>query len=76
MGTNKEFIDHEIPHLAELMAPNIEHLMKESKVLVVGKHRKPSERELCCLADGAVLIDLEQALNRGDWALHPNEDPL
>ena len=76
MGTNKEFIDHEIPHLAELMAPNIEHVMKESKVLVVGKHRKPSERELRYLADDAVLIDLEQALNRGDWALRPNEDPL
>jgi hypothetical protein len=76
MGTNKEFIDHGIPHLAELIAPDIEHVIKESKVLVVGKHRKPTERELCYLADDAVMIDLEQALNRDDWALHSTEDPL
>ena len=73
MGTNKEFIDHEIPHLAEIMGDDIEHVIKDSKVLVIGKHRRPSERVLRYLADDAIVIDLEQDLNQGH-GLSRNDD--
>jgi len=34
-GTNKEFIDSKIPHLAKLMVSSLEEIIKYSDILVV-----------------------------------------
>ena len=47
------------------MADTIEHLIRESKVLVMGKHPRPSDQVMSTLADHTVVIDLEQMLNQG-----------
>ncbi len=75
MGTNKAFIDQEIPHLAEIMAPDMEHVIKDCKVLVVGKHRRPSKEMLNSLAADAMIIDLEQDLNQGYRVSSDGDDP-
>ena len=36
VGANKEFIEREIPHIAALMAPDIETVINESEVVVIG----------------------------------------
>ena len=63
MGTNKQFIEQEIPHLAELMADDVEQVLQASQVLVVVNRRGPYA-EAIAQADASVrIISLEDILN-------------
>jgi GDP-mannose 6-dehydrogenase len=63
MGTNKEFIDREIPHLSELMADTPEQVVRESHVLVMSRQSDYYETALCARRDHTILIRLEEALS-------------
>ena len=55
MGTNKQYIQQEIPHLAELMAEDVAYVLRMSKVLVV-VNRKGPYGEVLAQADAKTRI--------------------
>jgi GDP-mannose 6-dehydrogenase len=63
MGTNKEFIDREIPHLSELMADTPEQVVQDSHVLVMSRQCDHYEAALRTRRDHTILIRLEEALS-------------
>jgi GDP-mannose 6-dehydrogenase len=65
IGSNKEFIEKEIPHLANLMTDDIHRVIKESSVLVVSRTVQQYENALHNIDRGATVINLESALNDG-----------
>lgn len=62
MGTNKQFIQQEIPHLAELMAKDLDHVLSTSKVLVVVNRKGPYTEALTQADAGTRIICLEDVL--------------
>lgn len=68
MGSNRAYIDREIPHLERLMVPSPEAALAGTKVAVIG-HLSPEDRSalLASLA-GHVVIDLA---GLGDLRAHP-----
>ena len=57
-GANKEYIEREIPHIAKLMRSNIQEVLAESDVLIIG-NQSPEFREIePQVKDGRVVIDL------------------
>jgi GDP-mannose 6-dehydrogenase len=63
MGTNKEFIQQEIPHIAELMTEEIDHVIKASKILVVSNRRGPYTDALRQVEPNTTIISLEDILS-------------
>jgi GDP-mannose 6-dehydrogenase len=63
LGTNKEFIEREIPHLAELLTDDINYIIKESKVLVVARQCAQYEKALQGTSRDTTIIRLEDMLN-------------
>ncbi len=63
MGTNKQFIQQEIPHLAELMAKDVAQVLSMSKVLVVVSRKGPYAEVLEQAAAGTRIICLEDVLS-------------
>ena len=62
-GKNKEFIDQHIPHLIELMAENIECVVKQSKVLVISRSCQQYINAVQGSPQGMVTLNLERILN-------------
>jgi len=62
-GTNKEFVERTIPHLAELVTDNLDKLVQESKLIVVGVRIKQIEKLLELLSPDHILIDLIRAFD-------------
>jgi GDP-mannose 6-dehydrogenase len=65
IGSNKEFIEKEIPHLAELMTDDIHRVIKHSNVLVVSRTCPQYANALDKASRGAAIIHLESALSEG-----------
>ena len=65
IGSNKEFIEKEIPHLAELMTDDIYRVIKESSVLVVSRTCPHYATALCNVDQSTMIVQLESALNDG-----------
>ncbi len=63
MGTNKQFIQQEIPHLAELMAEDVAHVLRMSKVLVVVNRKGPYGEVLAQADSETRIISLEDILS-------------
>ncbi len=63
MGTNKQYIQQEIPHLAELMAEDVAHVLKMSKVLVVVNRNGPYLEALTQADPATRIICLEDILS-------------
>jgi GDP-mannose 6-dehydrogenase len=57
-GANKQYIEREIPHIAELMRSDLDEVIESSEVIIIGKR----EDEFRALADkmnnGRIIIDL------------------
>lgn len=57
-GSNKEFIEKQIPHIASLLVPSAEQLVRGSEVLVIG-NRNPEYRPVIeSFGAGKILVDL------------------
>ncbi len=63
MGTNKQFIQQEIPHLAELMTEDRAHVLNTSKVLVVVSRKGPYTEVLAQADADTRIICLEDVLS-------------
>jgi GDP-mannose 6-dehydrogenase len=60
-GSNREYIEREIPHIWSLMRPDIDAVLCESDTVVIG-HGSPEFRALGeRLRDGHMVIDLARA---------------
>jgi GDP-mannose 6-dehydrogenase len=58
VGANREYIERTIPHISSLMCENLEEVIEDSEVLVVG-HRLPALSErLDQLTEDHIVIDL------------------
>jgi GDP-mannose 6-dehydrogenase len=64
-GTNKAYIEREIPHIARLMRPTIDEVLADSELVVVA-NRDPEFFDVPGrLANGVQLIDLVRLPERG-----------
>ncbi|MFN0303278.1 MAG: UDP-glucose dehydrogenase family protein [Burkholderiales bacterium] len=72
VGSNREFIDSEIPHFERLMASTPEHALADAEVIVIG-HAGPEETAaIVRAAGGRTIVDLQgnreiEALNGIDY---------
>lgn len=57
-GANKQYIDHEIPHISSLMKSNLNEVIDGSEVVVIGKHQDEFRGLADKLNNGRVIIDL------------------
>jgi GDP-mannose 6-dehydrogenase len=57
LGTNREYIESVVPHLADLMVDDARELLASSETVVVGND-SPEFGELLAATDGAAVIDL------------------
>lgn len=58
MGANKEYIEKEIPHISSLMCVNIDEVINNSDVLVIGNNDKEFQGVLDKGNAGKIIIDL------------------
>jgi GDP-mannose 6-dehydrogenase len=69
-GTNKDYIDSKIPHLSNLMVPNIDELCENADVIVVNTS-EPEFVEKLQSIDNKVIIDFvrlgDQFLNKENY---------
>ena len=57
-GANKEYIEREIPHISELMHENLQQVMDNSDIIVLGKDGADFRDIGTQLRDDQTLIDL------------------
>jgi GDP-mannose 6-dehydrogenase len=63
IGTNKEFVEQEIPHLAELLTTDIDRVLQESSVIVVSRQCAQYAEVLQWVSPHVSLVSLEAALS-------------
>lgn len=61
-GANKEFIENEIPHISSLMCKELQEVIDNSEVIIIGK--KDEEFRAIAEASGRVIIDLVRLIER------------
>lgn len=61
MGSNREYIEREIPHIWTLVRPTIEQVLTDSDVVVIGNGSTEFRDVEGKLQDGQVVIDLVRA---------------
>jgi GDP-mannose 6-dehydrogenase len=57
-GANKEYIEREIPHVSQLMRPNIEEVLEHAEVLIIGNKAEEFREVATKLRSDQTLIDL------------------
>lgn len=57
-GANKAFIEKEIPHISTLISANIEEVVQESDVIVIGKLEEEFKRALKPYLEEKIIFDL------------------
>jgi GDP-mannose 6-dehydrogenase len=58
MGTNRQYIEKEIPHIAALMCDNVEALLSHAEVLVVSKADEEAKRAAAAASSDHLVVDL------------------
>jgi len=58
IGSNKEYIEREIPHIAKLMSGSVDEVIEKSEVLVIGNNAKEYESVLEKTDRSKPIIDL------------------
>jgi GDP-mannose 6-dehydrogenase len=58
VGTNKAFLEREIPHIASLMCSSLEELLEWTEVVVVAHSGANFRRALSLIREDQKLIDL------------------
>jgi GDP-mannose 6-dehydrogenase len=57
-GANKEYIEREIPHVSQLMRPNVEEVLEHAEVLIIGNKAEEFRDVAAKLRPDQTLIDL------------------
>jgi GDP-mannose 6-dehydrogenase len=58
VGTNKEYIDQQIPHLSALLCETIEEVIDRSEVIVVGNQSPEFAEAMSRTRSDQIVIDL------------------
>lgn len=58
LGKNKEFIEHEIPHLESMLGETPEAVLKDAEVIVIGHADAEARQAIIAHAKGRRIIDL------------------
>jgi GDP-mannose 6-dehydrogenase len=64
-GSNRDFIEREIPHISSLVKSDIDEVVGDSEVIIIGK-REANYRGLASRRNGRILIDLVNLVDRKD----------
>lgn len=77
VGANRQYIEREIPHIASLMCENIETLIGEAEVVVIGSPGEDAARALAqCRPDQSVVDLTRGAIRPVVSKEEPEEDAL
>src|SRR3990172_3897482 len=57
-GANKEYIEHEIPHISQLMRDDLTQVVQHAEVLIIGNHSEEFREIDGRLLDNHIVIDL------------------
>ena len=57
-GTNKEYMDTHLPHLASLLTESVDEIIRDADVIVLGNQSKEYKRALQFARPDQILIDL------------------
>ena len=66
VGTNKQYIDQEIPHISSLLKSDLNEVIDSSEVLVIGKHMDEFRGVSDRLGTEQVIIDLVRLLDHSN----------
>jgi GDP-mannose 6-dehydrogenase len=58
VGTNKEYIEKQIPHLSSLLCGAIEDVIQQSEVIIVGNHAPEFAQALTTCRADQIILDL------------------
>ena len=61
MGSNREYIEREIPHIWSLMRGSVDEVVRDSETIVIGNGAKEFRRVEPALGDGKIVVDLVRA---------------
>lgn len=65
-GANKEYINNKIPHISKLMVADIEEVLADSKILIIGNKNKEFEDVPAKVGDDVIVIDFVRILKSLD----------
>lgn len=63
-GSNKEFIEKEIPHIASVLVEDIQEVLSSSEVIVLGNAENEFKRVLAGIRSDQIIIDLARVMKR------------
>jgi len=63
-GANKEYIERQIPHIAQLMRSSIDEVLEFAEVLVIGNNAEEFRQIEQKQREGQVVIDLVRLFNK------------
>ncbi len=66
IGTNREYIEREIPHIAELMTSEPDELLDHAEVIVVGNKSPEFKKIIANTSPEQVVVDLVRIVRSGD----------
>ncbi len=67
IGTNREYIEKEIPHIWSLMQPVVEAVTSRSEVIVIGNSSREFRNLGPLLTEHQTVLDLARATSRDAW---------
>ncbi|HXD52200.1 MAG TPA: UDP binding domain-containing protein, partial [Burkholderiales bacterium] len=65
-GANKEYIEREIPHISSLMCADLNQVIEQAEVVIVGKKEEEFRALAERLSDGRMVIDLVRLFDAQD----------
>ncbi len=74
IGANRRYIEKEIPHIASLMCEDIETLVDDSEVIVIGSSGEDAERAIARCRPDQTVVDLTRGLVRRAASSTRSED--
>jgi GDP-mannose 6-dehydrogenase len=63
-GANKEYIEREIPHIAQLMRESIDEVLRDSDVVIIGNKAEEFRRIESGLSENQIVIDLVRLFDK------------
>ncbi len=58
IGSNREYIEEVVPHIASLLSSSIEQVVRDAEVVVIGTRDADNETLRGCIHPGQIIVDL------------------
>jgi GDP-mannose 6-dehydrogenase len=75
IGANRHYIEREIPHIASLMCDEIESLISDAEVIVIGSPGEDAARALAQCRPDQIVVDLTRGAMRPAVSREDSEEP-